>query len=234
MEEDKEGYIYPYSWQGIYEPADEWLITCAITPFVLSSHNFALGHTIELYMKAAYVKLYNITHLKDDPNNLLHTHYIRKLLKKCKEKDNSFLPNYELRDNLFNKPYFGSYNEYKHLVNLGKIPKLSDEEHMHFLMNQEFYFIDGFITNLKYGDMPIGKFPSGYAESWGFPSTYWIAFFKEIRGYFSKDLKDSHYEDLVAVYLRDLLGKRNENDSEMIELKRDRPASLYFLQSLYS
>jgi hypothetical protein len=146
--------------------ADEWLVSYSIPPTLPTVKLFSIGHSIELYLKAANTM---ITGNKD--HAISFRHEIKIIWDDCKSKDTNFMPSYEIRDSVFNSDFIHKQAQ-----------DLSRDDMEHFLRNEEFYIIAKHLPGLKYYGVPP-KPMEGMVFFVEFPNPYWIGFLKELRKY---------------------------------------------------
>ncbi len=156
-------------WRWFLSAADEWFISYSLPPMLLTVKLFSIGHVVELYLKAANTKMTG-----DINRSIRFSHNIKRIWDDCKAQDPAFMPNYELRDTVFQSD-FATY----HGTNL------SNDDHMHYIRNQEFYLITKHLPDLKYLGVPLKTMRREYSLGLIFPNDYWIRFIKELRLYLS-------------------------------------------------
>jgi hypothetical protein len=149
------------------DAADQWLISYAVPPPSPAVKLFEIGHTIELYLKAAHTMMTG-----DIQRAIDRGHNIKGIWDDCKSMDINFMPSYEIKDSVYK-------SDFAH--NQGK--DLSKDDQKHFLLNEEFYFIAKHLADLKYIGAPFKSIVGGYALFITFPNDYWIGFLKELRKY---------------------------------------------------
>ncbi|MDQ3017647.1 MAG: hypothetical protein M3R25_13135 [Bacteroidota bacterium] len=167
-----------HKWGSFLHTADEFIIAYAsCTGNTISAPLFLIGHAVELYLKSAYTK-----QTRDIDAAVNFGHRIYDLWNACKSIDDKFMPQYELRDNVFQCPFLE-----KDIVKL-----LSHEDCIHFLENQEFYIVSKYLPDLKYLGAPLKKIKGAYAIPFACHNPYWIKFFKELRSYLEYPGVNSH------------------------------------------
>lgn len=159
------------------ELGDQWLITyshiISNTPITTL---FIIGHCLESYCKAVI--------LKNNPeaNILKYGHDIESMIIEIKSttgvlKDVLFYPNVE-----------------KRFMTSCPIPftdtLMSDEEYLHFVPNQELYWVAKFQKDIKYLGTTGNKMPTQYGVMVMSRNPHWIPILKELRNY----IKDNHEE----------------------------------------
>lgn len=160
-----------HDWWSFLRAADEWFVNYASVPADLSSViTFSIGHTVELYLKATYVK-----NTGDMHQAIKYGHKIRELWGACKSYDKNFMPNYEIRNCVFNADLFNTPTELREI--------LSDDDLKHYFKHQELYLIAKLLPDLKYLGAPLKFLKGAYAFGYIHPNPYWIEFFKEFRSY---------------------------------------------------
>src|SRR4051812_6919500 len=78
--------------KGFLRSAEEWFIVYALSGHLLSVSRFALAHSIECYLKSAY-----ILQTGDEQSAISFGHNLAKLWQACKDYDPTFMPDYEVR-----------------------------------------------------------------------------------------------------------------------------------------
>ncbi len=157
-----------YEWHSFLDPADEWFITYSLPPPLTSVKLFAIGHTVELYLKAANAKMSG-----DIERAIKFGHEVKAIWDDCKARDSRFMPNYQLRNSVFEKDLL--HGEWKN--------SLDESDRNHFLDNQELYVIAKHLPDLKYLAAPLKTIKAAYGLGFIHPNPYWITFLKELRGY---------------------------------------------------
>ncbi|HEY0765430.1 MAG TPA: hypothetical protein VGD61_23835 [Pyrinomonadaceae bacterium] len=176
-----------YNWNCFLQSADEWLITYALPPqrFIFVKL-FAIGHVVELHLKASYAKLSGSV---DEAICLGHN--IPGLWNACKA-DTSFMPGFELRQSVLNAE----------ILNTDAVSQqLSADDRDHLFANMEFYVIAKYLADLKYLGAPLKKIDKAYAIGGNFPNIYWIRFLKELRAFLDTPTKER--VDFVDEYLKE-------------------------------
>ena len=87
-----------YEWNSFLIAADEWFITYSLPPIIMGVKFFAIGHTVELYLKAANTKITG-----DIERAIRFRHQIKAIWDDCKAKDSDFMPKYEIRNEIYNR-----------------------------------------------------------------------------------------------------------------------------------
>jgi len=177
----------PYNWNCFLQSADEWLITYALPPqrFIFVKL-FAIGHVVELHLKASYAKLSGSV-----DEAIRFGHDIPKLWNACKI-DNTFMPRFELRSAVLNTE----------ILNTEALSQqLSADDRNHLFANMEFYIVAKYLADLKYLGAPLKKIDKAYAIGGNFPNIYWIHFLKEVRAFLDTPTKER--VDYVDYYLKE-------------------------------
>ncbi len=151
--------------------ADQFLVEYSLPGAIMGQtiKLFLMGHAIELYLKAAYIKNFN-------PKTITG-HDLAKVFKECKNADPLFMPEYDLKEAVLNPNY--SIDE----------DSPFNEDDRHYLDNQDFYTLAKWGGHLKYFGTPIPQFSStkplqgSQVIATMFPNPYWIGFIKELRKY---------------------------------------------------
>ncbi len=156
------------SWQDFLDTADQFFISYSSHTALIPVSLFEIGHTIELYLKAANTKI-----TQDIKNARFYRHDIKAIWDACKTLDPTFMPHFELRDSIFN-------SEFVHDNGLS----LSPDDQIHYFKNQEFYLIAKHLSDIKYLGAPLNSIKKSY---YSFAilekNPYWISFLKELRHY---------------------------------------------------
>lgn len=184
------------SWSGFLWDAEEFFISYMATCDIRNLNNrlFLIGHSIELFLKA--IRIYQI----NDVNRVMsESHDVRSLFGKCQAGAPPFMPGFSFKGT-FEELYGISkkVNKYlsDNLINIENIT-ITDcltedekEKYIHFIENQEFYFISENLMNLKYFHSPW-KSQNGYRffQLKGinivtmYPNPFWIGFVKNAYNY---------------------------------------------------
>lgn len=156
-----------YDWHSFLWAADEWFITYSLPPVLIHVKFFAIGHTVELYLKAANTKITG-----DIERAIRFGHQIKAIWDDCKAKDPTFMPQYEIRDDIYNRDLLSSPFE-----------GLNKEDIIHLGNNYELYIIAKYLPDLKYLGAPPKTMKGKAGLGLIFPNTYWIDFLKDMRRY---------------------------------------------------
>ena len=177
-----------YEWHSFLEAADEWFITYSLPPPLTCVKLFAIGHTVELYLKAVNTKVTG-----DIERVIKLGHGIKSIWDDCKEQDPNFMPSFEIRDSVFNANLFKDGGR-----------SLDRADYEHFLEDQELYIVAKILPDLKYLGAPLKKIEGAFSIGFVHPNPYWINFFKELRGYIGHP--DKSRLDLISYHIekRDL------------------------------
>ncbi len=189
-----------YSWHSFLWSADEWFITYSLPPLLSHVKLFAVGHSVELYLKAAYTQM---TGQIEDAVSF--GHQIMDILDACKAHDSGFMPSYEIRESILESGFYSSTQPYR----------LEGDDLRHYGANQELYYVARMLPDLRYLGAPLRTIRGPYGLPTFARNSYWIGFLREIRSYLNyprPDLQDviwHHLEegDLPAVssaYLQQL------------------------------
>jgi hypothetical protein len=148
------------AWGGFLWDAEEFFVAYMATCDVPYLHNrlFLIGHSVELFLKAIRIKQTN------DVNRVIsESHDVRSLFEKCQNGDPPVMPSFSFKGT-FEELYRISekVNTYltDNLVNIeniaitGCLTEDEKEKYIHFIDNQEFYFISENLMNLKYYHSP--------------------------------------------------------------------------------
>jgi len=175
-----------HEWHSFLRTADGWFITYSLPPPDLTSVKlFAIGHTVELYLKAANTKFTN-----DIGRAINFGHKLKSIWDDCK-KDSKFMPSFEIKDSVFNKDFFS----------VSVVKSLDEVDRRHYLHNQELYIVAKFLPDLKY----LGTLPKSLKSAYGLgyihPNPYWIGFLRELRDYIGHPQKNRL--DIIAHHLQE-------------------------------
>jgi len=190
-----------YNWNCFLGTADEFLIAYAKISLGANPplQFFIIGHAVELYLKAANAKITG-----DVNKSVKFGHNLYGLWKACK-KDPSFMPNFEIKESLYNIQFFEE-NIYK---------KCSENEKSHFIENRDLYTIMKHQMDLKYSGAPLKTIKGGYMMLCVCHNPYWIRFFKQIRqflkypnekdfDYIKFQIENGYLKDKARNYLEQL------------------------------
>ena len=155
-----------HKWDSFLSAADEWFITYSLPPALPCVKLFTIGHVVELYLKAANTKCTN-----DIDRAICFGHNIKAIWDDCKKQDSDFLPDYEIKESIFEKD----------LLSIDTVKTLNKADLTHFLNNQELYIVAKFLPDLKYLGAPLNRVKSAYGIGFIHPNPYWIEFLREIR-----------------------------------------------------
>lgn len=160
------------TWQEFCEVGDQWLISYLFSTSLAPAPTlFTIGHCLEAYCKAVI--------LKDAPTTNIYQkqygHNIEGMIKEIREKTSlligvEVLPNVEIK-----------------FMTGGPIPLadslLSDHEYLHYMANQELYWVSKFQKDLKYIGTSGEKMPSQFSFMVMERNPYWIPILKEMRSF---------------------------------------------------
>jgi len=164
-----------YYWHSFIWAADEWFISYSLPPNLVHVKLFTIGHTVELYLKSANA---NITGNID--RAIKFGHKIEDIWDDCKNHDRKFMPNFEIRNSVFNIDLFTGQLE----------KKLSRDDLRNYSDNQEFYIIAKLLPDLKYIGTRLQSLKGPHSLTSVYPNPYWINFFRELRTYLDHPHKD--------------------------------------------
>lgn len=168
-------------WAGYARDADEFFISYMMvacnSSFLFSSH-FLIGHSVELYLKAIYIKQ---TGDVDGAGG----HNVRELFEACQKGNPPFMPGFSFK---------GTFEEL-HSLSQKYITGISlneeeSEKAIHFIEHQEFYLIADNLMNLKYFNSPwrgSGKGNKGKNIASIKPDFFFIKFVREAKAYLDFD-----------------------------------------------
>lgn len=179
-------------WNGYLVDAEDFFISymtaCEIPN--LSTCLFLIGHSVELFLKAVFIKQTN------DENTAINTaHNVRELFELCQGNDLHFMPNLGFKGT-FQELYGISRRANENLThNRARIDGFTCDEvdkFTHFIEHQEFYYISENLMNLKYyhsrwrGRNPFFRLNRIYVPTIH-PNPFWIGFVKDVERYFGYD-----------------------------------------------
>lgn len=172
-----------HEWHSFLTAADEWFITYSLPPVLMNVKLFTIGHTVELYLKAAITKITG-----DIERAINFGHQVKRIWDDCKAKDSGFMPRYEIRDDIYridllNRPYEG----------------LSKEDIIHLGNNYELYVIAKHLPDLKYLGAPLKTMKGTAGLYLIHPHDYWIHFLKDIRHYLGHPAKGRR--DIISFHM---------------------------------
>ena len=78
-------------WQDFLSPADQWFVAYAVGPMAIAVSLFSVGHSVELYLKAAFAK-----QTGDVEKAMKFGHNLKGLWDALKALDPAFMPSCEL------------------------------------------------------------------------------------------------------------------------------------------
>jgi len=175
-----------YQWFSFLWTADEWFINYTLPPALAQVKLFIIGHSIELYLKAAY------TYISDDVNKAISFgHRIKSLLDACKELVPSFMPSYEIRDKVLETIFDPNQN----------LDHLEKDNLEHYFAHQELYFIAKMLPDLKYLGAPLKTIKGPYGLVQMERNPYWIDFLTEIREFI--DYPRADLQDIIKYHLEE-------------------------------
>jgi len=137
-------------WKDYVRDADEFFIAYAMTCPCghLQNHLFLIGHAIELYLKAIYIK-----QTGDEAKAMRCRHNVKELFEACQENVPPFLPKFEFNGNYEIFKFKGKYQDLQELWATGAAKAswapFEKEKVLHWLSYQEFYLISENLNNLK-------------------------------------------------------------------------------------
>lgn len=166
-----------HKWDSFLHTADCFIITYATSSYTVGATSlFTIGHAVELYLKSANTKITG-----DIERAISFGHRLKDLWDDCKEKDNKFMPSYELKDNLFCSSFLEEdiYSQ------------LCEADIMHFIRHQHLYIILKHLADLKYLGAPLKSIKKPYAITFSSHDPYWVSFFNEFRTFLNYPDSDS-------------------------------------------
>jgi len=199
-----------YEWRSFLWTADEFFIAYSLPPLnLLSVKLFLIGHTVEMYLKAANTKITG-----DIDRAIRFGHKIKEIWADCKGRDPNFMPSYEIRDSVCNEDLFtqdfwsksisqkpseratGGFpasacaDKLPVAPDSGIISNLSKDDFRHFMQNQGLYMIAKLLPDLKYLGTPMKFLKGAYGLGQVVPDPYWIDFLRELRTYLQHPNRD--------------------------------------------
>jgi hypothetical protein len=172
-----------YEWHSFLIAADEWFITYSLPPILINVKFFAIGHTVELYLKAANTKITG-----DIDRAIRFGHQVKAIWDDCKAKDSAFMPRYEIRDDIYNRDLLPR-----------SVEGLNEEDRIHLANNYELYIIAKFLPDLKYLGAPLKTMKGEAGLHLIYPNTYWIDFLKDMRRYLGHP--DKSRRDTISFHI---------------------------------
>ena len=171
---------------------DQWLISyaCTISNMPVPTL-FIIGHCLEAYCKAAI--------LKNNPTvNILakeYGHGIEAMITEIK-KDIGILSNITFYPNVESRFMTGGLIPFTDTL-------MSDEEYLHFVPNQELYWVAKFQKEIKYLGTTGKNMPTQYSVLVMERNPYWVPIMRELRTY----LNDS--TDAESFQMSSFLSRNN-------------------------
>jgi hypothetical protein len=174
-------------WERFVSAGDDWIFTYALTcaAMGLGGHLFgprlfAIGHAMELYLKAVYLHSHPDATPREVANNFDHD--IRRLLDECKHANPDLLHDYEIRmsiwsrgEDMFSPRYYD-----------GLMKKRAYDEVLHFAKHQELYMAAKALQDLKYYPVPMPSLAGPFGFAHIAPNPYWSTLFRELRGHLNQ------------------------------------------------
>jgi hypothetical protein len=172
-----------YEWHSFLQAADEWFITYSLPPMLMKVKFFAIGHTVELYLKAANTKITG-----DIERAMKFGHNLKAIWDDCKAKDSAFMPKYEIRDDMYNRDLL-----------LSPFEGLNKEDTIHLGNNYELYIIAKHLPDLKYLGAPLKTMKGTAGLYLLYPNHFWTFFLKDIRRYLGHPRKGTR--DIISYHI---------------------------------
>jgi hypothetical protein len=170
-------------WEQFAQAADRWLLAYAATPrFAFPIPLVLVGQALECYLQAAYIKL---THNAAQATQFGHD--LKALLAACKQHDPGFLPEYEIRDAIYDA-----------LARPAPRPALAGPAMEHWVAHRDLYDLAQQFPALHAWPAPAAHSDLSYLE--GASGAYWIPLFKAVRAYLGYPLPAT--EDVLEIALR--------------------------------
>jgi hypothetical protein len=174
-------------WGRFARDADEFFISYIMvvcdSSFLFSTH-FLIGHSVELYLKAVYIK-------QTGDVAGASGHNVRELFEACQKGKPPFMPSFSFKGT-FGELHSLSQKKFNGII----LTKEEDEKAVHFLEHQEFYLIADNLMNLKYFSSlwkGKGKENKGKNIASMRPDIFWINFVKEVKAYLGYDASIIRY-----------------------------------------
>jgi len=160
-------------WAKYASEGDQWIICYALVSGISSTQTAALyiiGHAVELYLKAASIKLSD-----NEAGAIKYGHCLKRLWKDCRRLDPCFMSTYDIRFSTLAKDIFDPK----------VIGSLSADELRNFDSHRSLYAIMRALPDLKYFGLPwkTEKTSGSYYVVTEHRDRYWIRFFKDMRTY---------------------------------------------------
>jgi hypothetical protein len=140
---------------------------------------FAVGHALELYLKAIHCKL--VGNIK---STMGFGHDVLRLWGAIKVSDPTFAPSFEIRQAVL---------EVKALKG-GHEKVLTIEDSKHYVVHQQLYIVMQHLADLKYLGAPLKSVTGLIGFAFGSPDPMWAQLFAEARSFIGKD----QVHDLIA------------------------------------
>lgn len=160
-----------WSWRSFLHTADEWFVTYATVNFP-SVSMFAIGFTVELYLKAVYAKY---TGSVEDA--IRHGHNVKRLWDACKSHDRNFMPDYEIRDEVYEAYTLERGEHFEERL------RLSEDDWESYCKFPELYLVAKYLSDLRYFWSPFRSIEGLYSMPSFHPNASWIDFVRELRRY---------------------------------------------------
>lgn len=159
-------------WKSFLRPADEWILCYATAPVLCHAVQFfAVGHALELYLKAVHCKI-----TANIARTIKYGHNVEALWSAIKTLDQSFAPSFELRPSVLAvKTLKGGHEEV-----------LSLDDFRHFVEHQELYRSVQHLADLKYMGAPMKSVSGQIGYAFGSPDPMWQRLFAEMRTYIGR------------------------------------------------
>jgi hypothetical protein len=158
------------TYQEFRELGDQWLISYACTISNMPAPTlFIVGHCLEAYCKAAL--------LKNNPsiNVTKFSHEIEDMIEEIK-RDIGIMTGLSFYSDVENRFMTGGLVPFSDTL-------MSDSEYIHYVANQELYWVSKFQKDIKYLGTSGKKMPTQYSILVMERNPYWISIMKEIRSY---------------------------------------------------
>jgi hypothetical protein len=165
---------------------DQFLISYALqTHVVVPAQLFLVGHAAELYLKAVLLSV------EPDIPASKRGHNVGSMLKLMQALPEPLLKGYVLRPAVFQN-YMGG----------GLVPMsaMTDPDYLHYIANQELYWISMYLADIKYLGTEHKTLPNAYGVFVRCANPYWVPFFREMRAHLCWPRENS-WLDHVGTFL---------------------------------
>jgi hypothetical protein len=188
-------------WEQLARDAAEWLVAWISSPPLPAVTLFLIGHTIELYLKAAYAAKSEAGKTREQLVCELkgYKHNLWRLWATLK-RDCKFMPAHRLRQDLYRKS----------CADVSFAASRSDKERDHLSEYNELYVVFEHLPDLKYMFLPPWEPP---VLTFSLPGHFWLNFIQELRAYME------YPRPGVVDHLVPLMKKLQEHQSAYVHLQ---------------